>query len=59
MTAAYFLDLISEHDYAWHFASDKQNVCFPYFYIAQRREIEGKMEAAIRSVCAMCRTWCN
>lgn len=49
MTAAYFLDLVKEQDYAGRFASDKQRACFPWFYIGQRRENEGKTEAAIEA----------
>lgn len=47
MTAAYFLDLISEQQYAEHLAADKRMACFPWFYVGQRREIEGEPDAAI------------
>jgi tetratricopeptide (TPR) repeat protein len=49
MTAAYFLDLVPEQQYVEHFAGDKRLACFPWFYIAQRREIEGKMPEAIKA----------
>jgi hypothetical protein len=32
-----------------HFAADKRLACFPWFYIAQRREIEGKSPEAIKA----------
>ena len=47
MTAAYFLDLISEEQYIEHFAADERLASFPWFYAAQRREIEGHEDAAI------------
>jgi hypothetical protein len=47
MTAAYFLDLIAEQKYIDHLAGDKHLACFPWFYVAQRREIEGNQQAAI------------
>ncbi len=49
LTAAYFLDLITEQAYIERFASDKRLSCFPLFYIAQRREIEGKKDEAIKA----------
>jgi tetratricopeptide (TPR) repeat protein len=47
MAAAYFLDLISEQQFVEHLANDERLACFPWFYVGQRREIEGKPEAAI------------
>ncbi len=47
MTAAYFLDLITEDRYVEHLAHDQRFACFPWFYVGQRREIEGKQDAAI------------
>ncbi|QEG37019.1 serine/threonine-protein kinase [Bythopirellula goksoeyrii] len=47
MTAAYFLDLVTEKEYTDHTADDERLACFPWFYVAQRREIEGNQEAAI------------
>jgi WD40 repeat protein len=49
MTAAYFLDLISEDKYANHLHADERMACFPWFYVAQRKEIEGDQAAAIAS----------
>jgi hypothetical protein len=49
MTAAYFLDLISEAKYANHLHADERMACFPWFYVAQRKEIEGDQAAAIAS----------
>jgi tetratricopeptide (TPR) repeat protein len=49
MTAAYLLDLVTEQTYTEHFASDKKLACFPWFYVGQRREIEGKKDAAIKA----------
>jgi tetratricopeptide (TPR) repeat protein len=47
MVAAYFLDLVNEEKFASHKSGDARLACFPWFYIAQRREIEGKHDAAI------------
>ena len=47
MTCAYFLDLVTEEEYVNHLKSRKLLVCYPWFYIAQRKEIEGHGEAAI------------
>ena len=53
LTAAYFLDMISEERYLDRFAkkdvvkwgeNQDVNVSFPWFYIGQRREIEGKAQ---------------
>ncbi len=49
MTAAYFLDLISEQRYVQHFQDNETFACFPWFYVAQRCEIEGKPEAATKA----------
>jgi hypothetical protein len=58
LTAAYFLDMISEERYLDRFAkkdvvkwgeNQDVNVSFPWFYIGQRREIEGKRAAAIEA----------
>jgi regulator of protease activity HflC (stomatin/prohibitin superfamily) len=48
-TTAYFLDLIPEEQYVARFAGDEQLAFFPLFYVAQRREIEGNMPAAIEA----------
>jgi hypothetical protein len=49
MTAANFLDLVTEQAYTEHFASYKKLACFPWFCVARRREIEGKKDAAIKA----------
>jgi tetratricopeptide (TPR) repeat protein len=49
MTAAYFLDIVNEQAYIDKYASDKRLACFPWFYIAQRREIGGKSEDAVKA----------
>jgi serine/threonine protein kinase/predicted negative regulator of RcsB-dependent stress response len=58
LTAAYFLDLVSEEEYVQRFAKqdvDKSsetqdvNISFPWFYIGQRREIEKKRAAAVEA----------
>jgi tetratricopeptide (TPR) repeat protein len=49
LTAAYFLDLLSEKDYVERLKADEQTASFPWFYIGQRREIEGNREAAIEA----------
>jgi len=48
-TAAYFLDLVPEQAYTDRWLMDDKFACFPWFYIAQRMEIEGKKEAAIEA----------
>jgi hypothetical protein len=47
MTAAYFLDLVTEEEYVVHSEGDPNDACFPWLYIGQRREFEGNIEAAI------------
>jgi hypothetical protein len=47
LAAAYFLDLIPESEYVEKMAGDPKLACFPWFYVAQRREIEGKRDAAV------------
>jgi serine/threonine protein kinase len=47
LTAAYFLDLVTEEQYLSKLESDKRFINFPTFYIGQRREIEGRADAAI------------
>ena len=49
LTVAYFLDLISEEQYVNRLANDEKLACFPWFFIGQRREIEGKRDAAIKA----------
>jgi tetratricopeptide (TPR) repeat protein len=49
MTAAYFLDLVTEQAFIEKYASNTRFACFPWFYIAQRREINGKMEDALKA----------
>lgn len=49
ITAAYFLDAVTEQAYIAHLASDKRLACFPWFYVAQRREIEGNRDAAVKA----------
>jgi WD40 repeat protein len=46
LTAAYFLDLISEQEFLDH-AGSRNHVSFSWFIIGQRREIEGKVTEAI------------
>ena len=47
LTAAYFLDLISEKQYVDRLADDDLLAGFPWFYVAQRREIGGQPQQAI------------
>jgi tetratricopeptide (TPR) repeat protein len=47
LVAAYFLDLISEQEFAQRLSDDERFACFPWFYIGQRREIEGQSDQAI------------
>jgi hypothetical protein len=47
LAAAYFLDLITEQQFAEHLASDKRLACLSSFYAAQRHEIEGDTIAAV------------
>jgi tetratricopeptide (TPR) repeat protein len=49
-TAAYFLDRVNEQQYTDRWRKDARNgekfACFPWFYVGQRREIEGKTTEA-------------
>jgi tetratricopeptide (TPR) repeat protein len=47
MTAAYFLDLVTEDDYVNYCKDFTTYACLPWFYVGQRREIQGKPEDAI------------
>jgi tetratricopeptide (TPR) repeat protein len=47
LTAAYFLDLITQEEYIERLKNDNWLDCFPWFYIGQRREIERDQNAAI------------
>jgi tetratricopeptide (TPR) repeat protein len=47
MTAAYFLDLMSEAEYVERVTADKRLGSYPWFYVGQRREIEGNKAAAL------------
>ena len=49
LTAAYFLDLLTEKDYVERLKRNEQTTNFPWFYIGQRREIEGNRAAAIEA----------
>jgi len=49
LTAAYFLDLLTEKDYVERLKGDEQTTNFPWFYIGQRREIDGNRAAAIEA----------
>jgi serine/threonine protein kinase len=49
MTAAYFLDLISQDDYAAYTKDDKALDSYPWYYVGLRRELEGERAAAIES----------
>ncbi len=50
-TAAYFLDMVTDEQfvarYTNHASLGNQYACWPWFYIGQRLEIEGKLEQAI------------
>ncbi len=50
-TAAYFLDLVSQEQYTtrWrnHERYKERFACFPWFYVGQRMEIEGKRDDAV------------
>lgn len=47
MTAAYFLDLVPEEEFINKYRHHPKFACFPWFYVGQRREIEGDVHAAI------------
>jgi tetratricopeptide (TPR) repeat protein len=47
MTAAYFLDLISQDEYVASMAESKADACVPWFYVGQRMEFGGDREAAL------------
>jgi tetratricopeptide (TPR) repeat protein len=47
MTAAYFLDLVSQEQYAAKYEDDKVLACYPWFYIGQRNELQGDREGAL------------
>jgi tetratricopeptide (TPR) repeat protein len=47
LVPAYFLDLLSEEEFSAALKEDADRACYPWFYIGQRREIEGDREAAI------------
>jgi tetratricopeptide (TPR) repeat protein len=47
MTAAYYLDLISQDDYTAITKDSKADACFPWFYVGQRKEFEKDREAAL------------
>ena len=47
LTAAYFLDLITEERYVDHLRNSEKFACLPWFYVGQRREIEDDDDAAI------------
>ena len=49
LTAAYFLNIISEREYVTRVTVDTKFGYFPWFYVGQRREIEGKKAAAIEA----------
>jgi tetratricopeptide (TPR) repeat protein len=49
LTAAYFLGLLTEKDYVERLKGDEQTANFPWFYIGQRREMEGNRSAAIEA----------
>jgi tetratricopeptide (TPR) repeat protein len=52
-TAAYFLDLVTAEQYAERWRNDarfkEKFACFPWFYIGQRMEIEGRREGAVEA----------
>jgi hypothetical protein len=47
MTAAYFLDLVSQEEYVAFTKDSKELACFPWFYVGQRKEFEGDRETAL------------
>jgi tetratricopeptide (TPR) repeat protein len=47
LSSAYFLDLVSADEFAAATKENKELACYPWFYIGQRRELEGNREAAI------------
>jgi tetratricopeptide (TPR) repeat protein len=49
MAAAYFLNLVSEQAFIDKYASNTRFACFPWFYIAQRHEISGKKDEALKA----------
>ncbi len=49
ITAAYFLDLVTQDQYTDHFRKDKRFACFPWFFVGQRREIDGNREEAVNA----------
>ena len=49
LTAAYFLNMISEQEYVNRVAADNKLGSFAWFYVGQRREIEGDTKSAIEA----------
>jgi serine/threonine protein kinase len=47
LTAAYFLDLLQDQQYIDRMAGNAATASFPWFYVAQRHEIESKKDSAI------------
>jgi WD40 repeat protein len=47
VTVGYFLDEYTEAQYASQYENSSYHVCFPWFYVGQRMEIEGKRDRAI------------
>jgi tetratricopeptide (TPR) repeat protein len=47
MTAAYFLDLVTEDEFAARLKDDEVLACYPWFYIGQRKELQGDREGAL------------
>ena len=45
-TAAYFLSRVTQEQYTSHF-SQSPNASFPWFYVGQLMEIQGKRDAAV------------
>ena len=50
-TAAYFLDKVTQEQYAMQYQTHptlgERFACYPWFYIGQRKEIEGRRDEAI------------
>jgi tetratricopeptide (TPR) repeat protein len=45
--SAYFLDLMTEDEFVTALKDNTMWACYPWFYVGQRRELEGDREAAI------------
>jgi tetratricopeptide (TPR) repeat protein len=47
LTAAYFLDLVAENEYVAAVKDDAALACYPWFYVGQRKELQGDRDGAL------------